>query len=819
MKKFRLIPILLALTLSGCIAQNTNTDQKPDGGDTPAQPNDGGSTPSQDVPVSSISVTPSSLTLKEEETAQLEATVLPENATYEKINWSTGDESVASVDPNGLIRAGTRGSTTITASIGDKTASCSVTVEPKPAEDPVDYLSNVKLNLNSDFTSYENKTFVTNKISKVTLDYVEDGDTVHFKEGENSLTIRMAYIDCPSDTEAWGHEAYQLTQALMLQAKTIVITNATLKSSDPVVLNSTGERYLGFIWYSRKENAEINELRCLNLEMVNEGYSNIFNGAEDPLHGYFLYCLSSAQQAKKNMWENYVAPENDYGYDHYDGYYGTLTWENGEDLKQKLYTIIHTGYTALPYKTPNWETNQYADQDLYNHDQVNLVYSNDTLPKEFTSKQGNGGWQREHAFCASLMTGSLSATAVDTLGRATDFHNLFAASEKGNTSRGNKNFGMADPSDSGYQSTGHYKCDTKNFEPSDFDKGRLARAIFYMGVMYSVSENANYQPLRIVEEYVDYTEGNCQYAIGNLSTLLSWNYNKVDFLEYQHNESVYSHVYSGVNKAQGNRNPFVDYPELVDYVYGAKKDSAGDIKSLRPTEDYLAAENPGTVYYAIKDVNTSYMVGDTFSSADYTLLKVDNKLNETPAETSEDLTQSYEFVTGDIGDKTLTVKTPINDINIKATVTEYKDTFNIADCKYYSGDPLTKANYVSQLSNVKSTLAITADLDITIAQYSTNGIKIPKTFSKITITSQSLEEIDKIGIKTNANKNGKYQIQIKVGDTQVYQESLTGLGTGVDPMESLVKLASPLDGVVTITITPVSSIDAIYIATLGINAK
>ena len=38
------------------------------------------------------------------------------------------------------------------------------------------------------------------------------------------------------------------------------------------------------------------------------------------------------------------------------------------------------------------------------------------------------------------------------------------------------------------------------------------------------------------------------------------------------------------------------------------------------------------------------------------------------------------------------------------------------------------------------------------------------------------------------------------------------------PIETLVKLETPLSGVVTITITPVSSLDAVYIATLGINA-
>ena len=56
MKKLRLIPILLALTLSGCLAQNTNDDQKPDGGDTPVQPDGDNTQPSEDSQITLMQV-------------------------------------------------------------------------------------------------------------------------------------------------------------------------------------------------------------------------------------------------------------------------------------------------------------------------------------------------------------------------------------------------------------------------------------------------------------------------------------------------------------------------------------------------------------------------------------------------------------------------------------------------------------------------------------------------------------------------------------------------------------------------------------------
>ena len=823
MKKFRLIPILLALTLTGCLAQNTNNDQKPDGGDTPVQPDDGGNTPSpsQDIPVTSISVTPSSLTLTEEEHAQLQVTVLPENATYEHIIWSTSDEQVAYVEQNGEVIANGRGTATITAAIGNKTATCSVTVEPKPDLDPVDYLTNVKLNLNSNFTSYENKTFVNDKISKVTLDYVEDGDTVCFHEGDGSLTLRMAYIDCPSDIESWGTEAAQFTRAIMQQAKTIVITNATLDSNDPAVLDSTGERYLGFIWYSRKENASLNEFRCLNLEIVKEGYSNVHNGAEDPLHGYFLYCLSSAQQAKLRIWENYVAPENDYGYDHYDGYYGALTWENGADLKQKLYQIISKDVNKLDY---TWEINQIADHSLYDLEMVDVVYSD----KDVYYSKTQTYWQREHVFCASLMTGKQTTQATGTPGRATDYHNLFAGESSGNSSRSNKNYGMADKTHASYTdrgvATGGYSFDPKNFEPGEVDKGRLARSIFYMDVMYSVTENPEYQPLSVVDDYVTYDPNNCQFAIGNKQDLLSWCTKSVDLLEMQHNELVYSTKIGGV--AQNNRNPFVDYPGLIDYVYGTKQNVAGDIKNLVPRALDLNLENDGIQYYAIKTAKREAAVGSTYTKADFTIVSIDNKFQELPVDQS--VATFADVQLNEMGTKQLTIQTDINtikfDIEVKQAEVDYSYKYE------FSGDVKTDfgTNKIGSNGNggtITSTLAgkqwnVTAAHETDMRKGS-NDIGALFGFGTSTrpgtLTFETVDlmtNVNVIKLVANTSANQTMNVKIYVGSTEVANYNLTG--NSKESYEKIVELSSNLSGKVKIVMTP-SGDYSVVVKTIAIN--
>ena len=79
------------------------------------------------IPVSSITLDRSSLTLEEGQSETLVATVLPIDATDKSVVWMSSDESVATV-LDGLVTAIKEGSATITARAGDKTATCEVTV-------------------------------------------------------------------------------------------------------------------------------------------------------------------------------------------------------------------------------------------------------------------------------------------------------------------------------------------------------------------------------------------------------------------------------------------------------------------------------------------------------------------------------------------------------------------------------------------------------------------------------------------------------------------------------------------------------------------
>ncbi|WP_425622811.1 RICIN domain-containing protein [Bifidobacterium adolescentis] len=87
------------------------------------------------IPVTSVSisgdgVSGGKLSLKSGASAQLTATVKPDDATDRKVTWTSSDSSVANVMGTGVVTAGSKaGRATVTATAGGKSASVEVTVE------------------------------------------------------------------------------------------------------------------------------------------------------------------------------------------------------------------------------------------------------------------------------------------------------------------------------------------------------------------------------------------------------------------------------------------------------------------------------------------------------------------------------------------------------------------------------------------------------------------------------------------------------------------------------------------------------------------
>ena len=80
------------------------------------------------MPVTGVALNKSAMELQVGKTETLTATVTPENASEPVVTWTSSDTTVATVNENGVVTAVAKGTATITATAGGKSAVCTVTV-------------------------------------------------------------------------------------------------------------------------------------------------------------------------------------------------------------------------------------------------------------------------------------------------------------------------------------------------------------------------------------------------------------------------------------------------------------------------------------------------------------------------------------------------------------------------------------------------------------------------------------------------------------------------------------------------------------------
>jgi len=116
MKKLTSISFWLLFTLSMAAIVFTSCSKKDSKGD-----------PS--IAATGISLDKTTLSLAIGEEYTFTATVTPDNATDKTVTWTSSDASKATIN-NGKVTAVATGTVTITATVGDKTVTCTVTVSP-----------------------------------------------------------------------------------------------------------------------------------------------------------------------------------------------------------------------------------------------------------------------------------------------------------------------------------------------------------------------------------------------------------------------------------------------------------------------------------------------------------------------------------------------------------------------------------------------------------------------------------------------------------------------------------------------------------------
>lgn len=240
--------------------------------------------------------------------------------------------------------------------------------------------------------------------------------------------------------------------------------------------------------------------------------------------GYFGY-----QELSKDPLNNYEPlPMGEY----YRGAEGLSKDELNDFLHDRLrQDFLPTTYAEAKVALAR------ADVDPNNPDNVLTIYSRDSVQAEWIS--GNDGWTREHVWPNSRL--GIDRVEENDKNQASDLHNLRAIVQSVNSSRSDKYFDNTTTSESYY--------------PGDDDKGDVARILFYMVVMYP---NLTLADVGLDNENNTYTPEGA--IMGKISVLLEWHKeDPVDDFERNRNEIIYSY--------QRNRNPFIDHPEFVHYIF------------------------------------------------------------------------------------------------------------------------------------------------------------------------------------------------------------------------------------------------------------
>jgi endonuclease I len=235
----------------------------------------------------------------------------------------------------------------------------------------------------------------------------------------------------------------------------------------------------------------------------------------------------------------------------FKAYYASIDGIDSKDLKDELHDLID-GNKVLPYTSSSfdvWDALDQTDEDPKNPNNVILIYTGRSQAKSYKDhgQNDNDSWNREHVWAKSLGFGG---DPDITKPASTDIHHLRPVDRSVNTARSNKYFGEGGSQHS--EATGCYYT-SNTWEPRDAVKGDIARMLFYMAVRY---EGYNGNPDLELNDRVSSSGPN----IGKLSALLEWHKkDPVDDFERKRNQVIFD--------IQGNRNPFIDHPEFVNYIW------------------------------------------------------------------------------------------------------------------------------------------------------------------------------------------------------------------------------------------------------------
>ena len=262
-----------------------------------------------------------------------------------------------------------------------------------------------------------------------------------------------------------------------------------------------------------------------------------------------------------------------------EGYYeGVDGKKSAEAILTALNGII-SGHTVSNYDglEPYYQQTDFYSDTLWDmYSTCRFVADDANIPQ----KQLCDGWNKEHVCCQSwLGSGPM----------VSDLYNVYPTDARVNNLRSNYPYGEVngangtgitkDPEGHALGKLGNSSktisgYSDRVFEPHDDYKGDFARTFMYMVARYRSNT------LSSGNGSVMFTSSPTNFTAYAKEMLMRWHrQDPVSQKEVDRNQAVY-----GIQK---NRNPFIDYPELAEYVWGNKAGQTVNIASMTPTCESL----------------------------------------------------------------------------------------------------------------------------------------------------------------------------------------------------------------------------------------
>lgn len=338
------------------------------------------------------------------------------------------------------------------------------------------------------------------------------------------------------------------------------------------------------------------------------------------------------------------------------GYYSSCEGKKAQALLVELHNIIGphqtVSYNAL------WDV--YKESDLRDDGTIWDMYSTKhwTPGSEQCGNYSSVGdcYNREHSFPKSWFN--------DASPMSSDAFHIYPTDGKVNGQRSNYPYGECEggttlSSSGGVQALGRLGTSTfpgyngKVFEPDDEYKGDFARGYFYMAACYNN---------RIASWNSDMLAGNSYpaYTTWAVNLLLKWHrQDPVSQKETDRNNVIYRY--------QNNRNPFIDYPDLAEHIWGDKTSQEWHSSAaVKPTINspvdgsiinmgVVAVNEPLEKPITVKGVALSENVSVSVTGTGFSVSPSTLSYTQANSETGVDIVVRYESATETEAQATLTV--------------------------------------------------------------------------------------------------------------------------------------------------------------------